>query len=77
MYLIETGKMFKKGRIRDVEIRSYRFHRNNKNHAPITNMDRIVANILSATVKNGNKYPAWMQDETTLRIALNATAGIV
>lgn len=77
MYLIETGKMFKKGRIHDVKIRSYTFHCKNTTHAPITNMDRIVTNILSATVKNSNRYAAWMQDESTLRIALNACAGIV
>lgn len=77
MYLIETGTMFKKGRITNVKIRSYTFANKNKTHAPITNMERIVSNILSVTVKNSNKYAAWMQDENTLRIALNACAGIV
>jgi len=66
MYLIETGKMFKKGRVSDLKIRSAVFSRTNKTHAPITNMDRIVTNILSATVKNSNRYAAWMQDESTL-----------
>jgi hypothetical protein len=76
MYLIETGKMFKKGNVKTVKMRSYYISTKYRGISPISNMDRIIHNILNV-VSGNNKYPVWMQDENTLRIALNATAGIV
>lgn len=76
LYLIETGKMFKKGRVNDLNFRTKYFSYKYKNLAPITNIDRIVYNIMNA-IKDNNKYPAWMNDEKILRIAINTSARIV
>lgn len=76
MYLIETGKMFKKGRVSELYIRTNIFANKYKTVAPITNIDRIIANI-QKSIKGSNKYPAWMYDEQILRIAINASAGNV
>lgn len=78
MYLIETGKMFKKGNVKTAKMRSYYISTKYRGISPISNMDRIIHNILNVTEDDkSNRFPGWMKDETTLRIALNATAGIV
>lgn len=77
MYLIETGKMFRRGRVSDLKVRSYYISNKYKDVAPITNMDRIIYNIQKAISNQTNKYPAWMFDENMLRLALNGCAKIV
>lgn len=68
IHLIETGNLFRRGKVSSIYSRSYNYM--NRYHLPpITNLQRIIQNITKVT-KGNNIYADWIQNPETLEVVL-------
>lgn len=68
IHLIETGNLFRRGKVSSIRSRSY-IYLNRYRLPPITNFQRIIENITKVT-RGNDIYANWIQNPETLEVVL-------